>query len=133
MDRTSIRVEFKICSDNMDLSNVTKMMEINPTRSHLKGDPIERMYLIRKDTLWTIETSYKETYDLDDVLPQVFNLISDKADIIKSIKKMYDAEIIINIVVNIRDNEVPALYLHEDFLRFAGEIGARVGFPTYIF
>jgi len=131
--RTNIKIEFNICGDYIDVDNVTEMMAIKPIISYLKGDPIKGKPLVRKDTLWAIETEYEEADDIDDVLPKVLKQIIGKTDVIKKIKELYDVNISFIFVINIEDGESPAMYLNIDLIKFAAEIDARIGFDVYVY
>ena len=133
MERSKIKVEFNIYSDYIDIDNVTKMMGVNPTLTYLKGDPIGNRPIVRKNALWAIETDYEEANGIDEVLPKVFGLIVDKADIINKVKEQYAAEISIVFVVYIENGENPGMSLDKDFVKFAAEIDARLDFPIYVF
>jgi len=133
MKRTSIRVEFNIYGDYIDIDNVTEMMKINPTVAYLKGDPIDHRPIVRKNALWAIETNYEEAIDINDVFPKIFGMIADKSDVINRVKELYEAGVSFSFVANIHNGESPAMYLDKDFIKFAAEIGAWIEFPMYVF
>lgn len=133
MERTNIKIEFNIFADFMDLNNVTKLMGINPTVSHLKGDFIRNKTLTWKETLWAIETPYVETMDIEDVLLHVYGLIADKSKNVNEIKELYGAEVSIVFVVKVKNEDTPALSVNKDFIKFAGSIGARLDYLLYVY
>lgn len=133
MDKTSIKVEFDIYGNEFNPSEITEKLKTQPNITYLKGDVVKSEKNVRKETSWSLETKYIETLDINDVLDQIMVSISDKADILKQIRKTYNVKILFMIVIRIENNEIPAIYFNKKFVEFAGYIGAEIGFDTFIF
>lgn len=132
MERTHVRAEFCIYGDSFDPSDVTERLGIQPETTHLKGDSIRMTPLKRKETSWEIGTEYEETFDINDVLIKVVTPLQGKEDILKQIRELYDVTLQFMIVICVRKDQLPGMYLPRETVEFAGTIGAVVAFDVYV-
>lgn len=133
MDKTNVMVEFVMIGDKLDSNDVTEKLRIIPTKFWKKGDDIEGRKIKRVDTIWSINTEYEESYDINEQLFEMVGLIKDKKAILKELKSIYDLEYIFSIVINIYDNEKPVMYFNRDFVKFTNDIEAEFYIDMYIY
>lgn len=133
MDRTNVMVEFIIIGEEFDPNFVTKKLKIEPDEIWVKGDSIIGRNIERKDTTWSINTGYEESLDINEQLEKIINLINDKKNILKKLKAEYNIEYVFGIVVNVEDNQKPAMYFNNMFIEFVNDIKAEFYIDLYIY
>ncbi|NEZ45417.1 DUF4279 domain-containing protein [Paenibacillus alvei] len=132
MDKSNVKVEFSIYGDKFDPNIITNTMQITPTRSWIKGEVI-REGLIRKETCWELATEYEESLDIYEQINKIRNLIKNKRNQIVKVKDTYNLECKFDVVINIENNEIPAMYLDKEIIKFIYELGAEVDFDLYVY
>jgi len=142
MDKTNVKVYFSATADEFPIDDFTKVLGIQPTRKYKKGDEIIRPHnpnVISKGThhrlhsSWELGTDYQESYDINQQLYNILNYIENKAEKLNQLKKEYDLAYMFVIVIQVENNEKPAMYLESRFIDFASSIGAEVDFDLYIY
>ena len=131
MDKTNVMVEFEIYGDKFDPNTITEMLGITPTETRIKGEPGRFKHAINKYTTWQFDTGYKESYDINDQLKEIYDIFKGKIHILNNIRKEYAIEFGICIVINIENDEKPAMGLEHWVIDFLHEIHAEVGFDIY--
>lgn len=133
---------FSAVGDEFPLDTVTIALGIEPTNIHKKGDVIERSdnpHLVstkiryRKETDWTLSTGYQESYDINNQLNVILKFLEEKTEQLKYLKEKYGLEFLFMIVIQVENNESPAMYLRKDIIDFASLIQAEIHFDLYIF
>lgn len=133
---------FSAVGDEFPLDTVTIAFGIEPTNTHKKGDVIERSdnpHLVstkiryRKETDWTLSTGYQESYDINNQLNVILKFLEEKTEQLKYLKEKYGLEFLFMVVIQVENNESPAMYLRKDIIDFASLIQAEIHFDLYIF
>ncbi|HDR7896750.1 DUF4279 domain-containing protein [Bacillus pacificus] len=133
---------FSITGDIFPVEAITNALSIEPTRTYKKGDVVARRdnpnlvstkTLYRKETNWTLSTGYQESYDINNQLHVILKSLEEKTEPLKQLKKKYDLEFLFMVVIQIENNESPAMYLQKDILDFASSIQAEIHFDLYIY
>lgn len=132
MDYTKVMAEFNILGDSFPVEDITLKLSIIPTESYNKGD-LSKYNNIKKETCWCISTGYEESMDINDQLSKIIGEIRDKKDILIQLKNQYNLEFQLMIVLNIIDNDKPAIYLDKDIIHFVSDIDASIQFDYYIY
>jgi len=132
MDKTTASVIFSIYGDNFDLNYVTKEIEINPTETMSKGVIPENRTRASIETSWCIGTEETLSYDINEQLSQLINLLSNKRSTLLLIQKNLDVKLSFLILVKVRNNETPAIYFDENTLEFINDIKATIDIDLYI-
>ncbi|MEH7387951.1 DUF4279 domain-containing protein [Bacillus sp. JJ1521] len=72
MERTKVRVYFRLFGDTFPLDNVTEKLGITPSNTYRKGAIIlnRPATLFRKETSWDLDTGYQESLDVNEQLQQ---------------------------------------------------------------
>ncbi|ENB9403855.1 TPA: DUF4279 domain-containing protein [Bacillus paranthracis] len=133
---------FSITGDIFPVEAITDALNIEPTRTYKKGDIVARRdnpnlvstkKLYRKETDWNLSTGYQESYDINNQLYVILKSLEEKTEPLKQLKKKYDLEFLFMVVIQIENNESPAMYLQKDILDFASSIQAEIHFDLYIY
>lgn len=132
---------FSATGDIFPLEAITEALSIEPTRTYKKGDVVARRdnpnlvstkTLYRKETNWTLSTGYQESYDINNQLYVILKSLEEKTEPLKQLKKKYDLEFLFMVVIQIENNESPAMYLQKNIIDFASSIQAEIHFDLYI-
>lgn len=132
---------FSITGDIFPVEAITDALNIGPTRTYKKGDVVARRdnpnlvstkTLYRKETDWTLSTGYQESYDINNQLHVILKSLKEKTEQLKQLKKKYDLEFLFMVVIQVENNESPAMYLQKNIIDFASSIQAEIHFDLYI-
>ncbi|PGU41587.1 DUF4279 domain-containing protein [Bacillus cereus] len=132
---------FSATGDIFPLEAITETLSIEPTRTYKKGDVVARRdnpnlvftkTLYRKETDWTLSTGYQESYDINNQLHVILKSLEEKTEQLKQLKKKYDLEFLFMVVIQVENNESPAMYLQKEIINFASSIHAEIHFDLYI-
>ncbi|HFU6609580.1 DUF4279 domain-containing protein [Bacillus cereus group sp. TH43LC] len=133
---------FSATGDIFPLEAITEALSIEPTRTYKKGDVVARRdnpnlvstkTLYRKETNWTLSTGYQESYDINNQLYAILKSLEEKTEPLKQLKKKYDLEFLFMVVIQIENNESPAMYLQKNIIDFASSIQAEIHFDLNIY
>ncbi|MGE7859779.1 DUF4279 domain-containing protein [Bacillus mobilis] len=132
---------FSATGDIFPLEAITEALNIEPTRTYRKGDVVARRdnpnlvftkNLYRKETDWTLSTGYQESYDINNQLHVILKSLEEKTEQLKQLKTKYDLEFLFMVVIQVENNESPAMYLQKEIINFASSIQAEIHFDLYI-
>ncbi len=116
---------FSITGDIFPVEAITDALNIEPTRTYKKGNIVARRdnpnlistkKLYRKETDWNLSTVYQESYDINNQLYVILKSLEEKTEPLKQLKKKYDLEFLFMVVIQIENNESPAMYLQKIYL-----------------
>ncbi|MGD6892700.1 DUF4279 domain-containing protein [Bacillus mobilis] len=132
---------FSATGDIFPVEAITDALSIEPTRTCKKGDVVVRpdnpnlvstKTLYRKETDWTLSTGYQESYDVNNQLHIILKSLEEKIEQLKHLKKKYDLQFLFMVVIQVENNESPAMYLQKGIINFASSIQAEIHFDLYI-
>lgn len=132
---------FRAIGDIFPVEAITDALSIEPTRSYKKGDVVARhdnsnlvstKTLYREETAWTLSTGYQQSYDINNQLYVILKSLEEKTEQLKQLKKKYDLQFLFMVVIQMENNESPAMYLQKDIIDFASSIQAEIHFDLYI-
>lgn len=133
MEQTNVMVKFVITGEEFSHSEITSELQVNPTSFWTKGDCIIGKKMKRIETSWILATGYEHSYDINEQLFKIVNILLDKKFILKKMKEKYSIDYIFSIVVNVENNENPTIYFNRDFIQFANDIEAEFYVDLYVF
>lgn len=133
MDKTSVRVEFRILGDNFDPNKITSELGINPNKQWTVGDKGKISNKIMECSCWEICTDYEESLDINNQLKKIIDVVKTKKQKLVEIKKQYSLEYIFGIIIRIENNMSPAVYINIEDIELASEIKAEFDFDIYIY
>jgi len=76
--------------------------------------------------------NYEESYDINDQLLTLLNLLKDKEDVLIGFKQDYELTYLFIIVIEIENNQTPAMCLEKEIIDYASIIGAKIHFDLYV-
>ncbi|EJS69420.1 DUF4279 domain-containing protein [Bacillus wiedmannii] len=132
---------FSASGDIFPVEAITNALRIEPTRTYKKDDVVARRdnpnlvstkTLYRKETDWTLSTGYQESYDINNQLHVILKSLEGKTEQLKHLKKKYSLQFLFMVVIQVENNESPAMYLQKDIIDFASSIQAEIHFDLYI-
>lgn len=138
MDVTKVMAYFSMIGDQFPLDRVTRDLAIEPTETFVKGEIIENRGPAtvkarrRLETDWTLSTGYQKSFDINDQLQPLLALLEGKEKDLIRLKNEYNISYLFSIVIEVENNETPAMYLEKEFIDFASAIGAEIAFDLYI-
>ena len=133
MDKTNIKVEFTVISEDFDIDLLTIKLGIEPTQSYYKGDIIPRINRTREESIWRIETEYNESLDINDEVLKLMEKLYGKEEILKDLKNKHNLKYSICVVINVENNQTPAIYLTEEVIDLFSLIGIYFEIDLYIY
>jgi hypothetical protein len=133
LEKTNVMVEFIITGDELNPSVVTEKLKMNPNKCWVKGDDIQGKTFKKKDSCWIVSTGYVESLDINEQLSEIVGLINNKASVLKEIKATNNIDYLFAIVVNVENNEKPAMYFDSKFIEFANDIKSEFYIDLYIY
>jgi hypothetical protein len=83
----------RIHGDIHDLDEITKIVGVKPTRSHLKGDKRSERARPYKQAMWSYEPNIHEEESLSKHLNALWDAIGENAEAIKKLKEKYRVDI----------------------------------------
>ena len=132
MENTKIMIEFSAYGENINLSEITKKMQMNPDVSWEKGERIRDTKALRKETCWMLSTGYQESLDINNQLSELLEKLRPKEIILKELLRDYAVEYKFDIAIKIERKQTPAIYLESETLAFSNSIKAKFDFDLYI-
>ncbi|MCU5532281.1 DUF4279 domain-containing protein [Bacillus cereus] len=132
---------FSTTGDIFPVEAITDTLSIEPTRTYKKGDVVARhdnpnlvstKTLYREETAWTLSTEYQQSYDINNQLHVILKSLEGKTEQLKHLKQKYSLEFLLMVVIQVENNESPAMYLQKEIINFASSIQAEIHFDLYI-
>ncbi len=134
MEETNVKVEFiAICDEYLDTSILTEELDIIPEKAWKKGDEIIGKPIQRRDTTWIVSTQYEPSLDINVQLDKVIKKIENKTSSLQVLREKYNLQYIFAIVVNVEDNQKPAMHFNQRFIKLANSIHAEFYIDLYIY
>ena len=132
MEKTNVMVDFSIIGDDFTPDEITKKLLLKPDEYYMKGDKLKSNFK-RKECCWSINTGYVETLYVSELIEELIDKLSKKIDILVDLKKNYKVTFKFFIVINIVDNQKPAIYLDKGIIAFANILEAEFDFDIYVY
>lgn len=132
METTNVKAEFVIIGDALNPKLLTNELGVTPTQFWRKGDKIEGKNINKQDSCWIIGTNYEESFDINDQLYGLIAILEKKQEILKELKTKFNFEYLFVIVINVENNELPAMHFDRKFLDFVHSIEAEFYIDLYI-
>lgn len=128
-----INVSFLLFSENLDPNVVTNYVNIIPTRSLKKGDPLTSdKHRSRKDGCWEISSGYQDSLDINDQLDAVCKILLPNKKLFKEVIQTNNLSAKFDIVIEINDGIAPGMSLQRKILTLANEFDAVFDFDLYV-
>lgn len=130
---TKVNITFSLFSDDLDPDIVTSALQIKPTSSWKKGMalPYNKSFL-GKEGCWEISTGYQDSLDIGEQVKILYQTINPKRREFATIVKEHNLSSKFDIVVKIKDGQIPGITLENDILDLAHALDAIFDFDIYI-
>ena len=132
LEKTNVKVEFSIYGDDFNPDRITKRLNINPEKVWRKGEQVGKHNILRKENCWMISTGYQESLDINNQLYLILQLLQSVKEELMALKNEIMADFKIDIVINIEDNQTPAMYLDNEVIHFCNDFDITLDFDLYI-
>ena len=124
-----IKAIFYFVGDEFNINDVTKKMNIVPTRARNKEDcPIKEF----AHTVWSLKTEKETCRAVSIQVEKLIKPLIGKEEIINEICSEYNIETEIIIVISMEGENKPEMVLTKEINSFVSSINAGVGFDLYI-
>jgi hypothetical protein len=133
MEQTNIMAKLSIYGDNFNPQVITDYLNIQPEEWWLKGDNVAGKATKRNKSCWRVSTGYQESLDVNNQLSEVIKLFQGKSDKLIELIHSHNLEVFIAIVVNIENNQKPAIYFDRRAIKFVHEIEAQIDIDLYVY
>jgi hypothetical protein len=132
---TRILIEFSVYGDNLSQDKFTDIIKTNPTFVCNKGDKIKGIKVEREheDNTWSYNFGFFDELDLGLLLSKFESIIIPNLDEISKYIKSNLLESKLLIVVQIEDNQTPALYFERRILNLLDKLNADIDLDTYVY
>ena len=87
---------------------------------------------MRQYTNWGYQTAVTETLDINTPIRTLQAVFADKTNTLLNLQKQYDLYFSIDIVIEVENNQPPAMWLQGFILEFAAALHARIDMDMYI-
>jgi hypothetical protein len=136
METGSSYVYFALKGDSFDTDEVTKRLGITPTDSWRKGD--KGFYKSAVEfAMWRLSTDKgKEYIQIDNLVDEIVSKLYDKIKIINDLKRQFQLDSVLEIVLYIdtnEDNSTPALGHDLRTIEFLYRTGSTTDVDIYRF
>ena len=125
--------EFSIIGDIFPLETVTDELGISPNATYMKGERIRNTEMMQKETCWVWSTGYEESVDIDTQVSQVVDKFEKSLDRLDSLKQQFNLEYRLSVVINIQNDEKPAIYLSRETIKFISRIESDFDCDLYAY
>ena len=129
-------VYFALTGDNFDTDEVTRKIGITPTDSWRKGDK-RKFSPILEFASWKLSTDKGKEYILiDNLVDEIVSKLFDKIEIINDLKRRFQLDSVLEIVLDIDTNEAvstPALGHDLRTIEFLYRTGTTTDIDIYRF
>lgn len=133
MIQSNSYVYFAFRGDNFDPDVLTQKLQINPSDSWRTGDPGKYIQQ-QKNSCWMLKSTENELLNLDKLVEEVIAKLSDKVEMINILKKEYNLETILEIIMYVDVNEeqsTPWISHNKQILNFLYFTGTTTDLDIY--
>lgn len=131
MSNTLIMAGFLIWGDNLNPELVTGRLGVKPTISYSKGDDWGPKGRKRPFNSWRLDTEKEESDDVNKQFLKLYDLLKGKEDTLNDLRREYNLEYQLGIVISIENDQKPAIYFDRWLIEFAHTIDAQIVMDLY--
>lgn len=131
---TTSYAELLIRGYGLNLDEITKELNANPTRQYKKGEFIDNSLRVYKCDGWEYKTETTNSFDLDCLLDEITDLFDNSGveSYLNKLKEDKTVNISFELVNEIEDGNTPGIYFDESFVSFLNRIGASIDVDLYV-
>ncbi|QOS80067.1 DUF4279 domain-containing protein [Paenibacillus sp. JNUCC31] len=132
MEKTNMMAEFIITGDHFEPKLITEQIGIEPSGTYIKGEKIDDRDLYRKETCWFLETDYQESFDVNQQLNYLLNLLEPHIEKLKTLRMKHNLNFLFSFSIRVMNNESPAISIEQKAISIAYDLKAEFDFDLYI-
>ncbi|WP_053784345.1 DUF4279 domain-containing protein [Paenibacillus xylanivorans] len=132
MEKTNIMAEFIITGDHFEPKLITEQIGIEPSGTYIKGEKVDDRDLYRKETCWFLETDYQESFDVNQQLNYLLNLLEPNIEKLKTLRIKHNLNFLFSFSIRVMNNESPAISIEQKAISIAYDLKAEFDFDLYI-
>ncbi|WP_113675808.1 DUF4279 domain-containing protein [Vallitalea guaymasensis] len=131
--KTNVNVEFVIWGDFFDLNTISRELAIKPTEQWVKGTPVPNRPVTRDDTSWIYELGVESSYDINNQLSKMVNILSPKVDVLLYLKKLFNINYLLVVTVKVNNDIYPALSIKLPIIQLMNTIESGIDIDMYVY
>lgn len=130
---TRIKIVLMVFGDNLDPNEFSKLCKQLPSSFGFKGEQIKdrKINLLRKETFWEYTLGYYNTFILENITKKFEKKFSHVIEEISMYMNKNNIESKVYVVVEFSKEEMPSLFLSQNFLNLITKIKAEIEFDLY--
>jgi hypothetical protein len=133
-NKSSLKLEISIFGDSFDLDNLTKSLKMEPTSKWNKGEKNpNHLSPPRQETSWNLEFYNSSRLDLEIVTEELISKMEPHIQIINNFSNDNDLIVKLFLLIEVSENNKPALYLNSKFIAFLSRINAELDIDYYFY
>lgn len=129
---SNVNVELRIMGDNFNPDIITNELGIEAKEKWRQNEKSKNYGVIQKYDCWLYKTGYKDVYDVNDLLKDIYSIFNEKRIQIKKLIEKNNLEISLDIIIKMKNNDTPALYFDKEIIDFIHSINAKIDIDMYI-
>ena len=125
---SQIEVSFLLISDEDYIDNITKRLNIIPTKVRKKDS-----YKIKEfaHVSWELGTGLEYSRAVSKQFDKIKQILSGKEELINIISREYNLEVIFVVTIHAEIGDGPEVVLPSEIVKFASHINAEIDFDLY--
>lgn len=131
-EETNVMIEFSIFGDDFNPCVITERLKIIPKLIWKKGDRIGERNLFRQENCWVFGTDYEISLDIGEQFKTLLKVLEPCKRKLIALKEELMVEYSLEVVVNIVQEQAPAMYLEKDIIEFCSDIGVTIDIDVYV-
>lgn len=131
MDKTRVKASFIMEGEELNPEYVTQVLDLTPTKSWHK-DEVYKKNKKRVCGSWILSIDFEESYDIMIQIDKLCSYIKGKEEKIKLIKDKYCGIIVVSIVVEVENQEVPGIIIKDKMSKLMANIEADIDIDIYL-
>ena len=131
-NKTQIKLIFSIFGKEFNPIDFTKYIGIEPSEFWFFGDSIlNRTELFRKESSWNYSIGFVETLFFEELSKSYLNIFQNKMEDIKKFMDLNKLNAKIYIIIEMAEEETPAIYFDRFFLNTLDRLDAEIDMDFY--
>lgn len=130
---TKIKIVFTVYGDNLEPNEFSKLCKQVPSSFGFKGEQIKgrKVNLLRKETFWEHTIGFNNTFILENITKKFEKKFNPVIEEISMYLDNNNIESKVYVVVEFSKEEMPSLFLGQNFLNLISKIKAEIEFDLY--
>jgi hypothetical protein len=127
-----VTVSLRVIADDLDPEEVSRLLNCQPTKSHVKGEVIvgrnTGLRQVAPTGVWLLNSNDERSVGLGEQVMNLLGRVSDDPAVWETLTKKYKAEVFCGLFLDAENREC---WLSADALRHLAERGVDIGFDIY--